>query len=801
MRRVLCLIWLALNAAPISADELSAAKVKNSIDAGVRFLIGAQERDGSWPGGGKEHEVGVTSITVMALINCGQPANQGAVLHGLTYLRRLNPENEPKFNYDIALMLMALAGAKDPNDLPRITTLATRLEKGQAKVGGDSMPPGGWSYNDTLNFGGDPSNTQYAILGLREAAEYGVPVNRAVWQRAREYWVKLQNGDGGWGYGPGTSTGSMTVAGIASLSIAQQMLISDEWVTPDGKAPCCGEVESDKPIERGLRWMGDHFQVGHNPGHKTWHLYYLYGLERAGRLSGQRFFEASAPNGVKQYDWYREGASLLIDGQNPVTGHWEGSGQIEAHPVLGTSFSLLFLSKGLSPVLINKLKYGPKQPGKELVVAGSEWNRHPRDVRNLVETLNGAKGWPSLMTTQELDLAKAAAAKNVDALLQAPVLYIAGQDRPNFTPDEIKVLKDYVQNGGFIFGVATCQAPEFEAGFRDMVKQILPPGENELKVLPPEHPVFRSEFNLQGLGIELWGAETGCRTAVIYCADDLGCYWQYASKHAPPNRNPNLTANVLRATKVGTNVIAYATGREILNKLEMPQFNQEENEDQIERGLLQIAQIRHAGAWNAAPRALRNLLTALNQNVGVAVSSQTKDLLLADAQVYNYPILYMHGRQQFQFNRQERERLRQYLENGGVLFADSCCGAKLFDKSFRDMLAQTFPDKKLERIPLDHELFSEQIGHPIQKLRRRVLSGAGANASAEVKELETIVEGIELDGRYSVIYSKYDLSCALERQSTIQCEGYIPEDAVKLATNIVLYAIIQSYNHPAAKEK
>ena len=42
-----------------------------------------------------------------------------------------------------------------------------------------------------------------------------------------------------------------------------------------------------------------------------------------------------------------------------------------------------------------------------------------------------------------------------------------------------------------------------------------------------------------------------------------------------------------------------------------------------------------------------------------------------------------------------------------------------------------------------------------------------------------------------MIYSKYDISCALERQAAGNCEGYLPEDAVKLATNIVLYASLQ----------
>ena len=791
-RRITVLILvLAAGACPARSEELSAAKVKASIDLGMRYLASAQDLDGSW-GNDNDHEIGITSLALLALINSGHPTNQGAVARGLNYLRSVDLDTEPKDNYDVSLMIMALAAAKDSNDLARVATLAHRLEAAQTKVGLDRAPGGGWSYSNSLNFGGDPSNTQYAILGLREAAEYGVPASRETWELARNYWVARQNPDGGWGYGNADSTGSMTVAGIASLSIAEQMLVSDEGVAADGTAPCCQEPAENKPLERGIRWMADHFQVGHNPGSPQWWLYYLYGLERAGRLSGQRFFG--------EHDWYREGAAFLIEGQNP-NGDWTGhSNPYEQSPILATSFSLLFLSKGLSPVLVNKLKFGSRQRNRPLEIEGNDWNRHPRDIRNLVESISGMKGWPTLLTTQELDLPRAAAAENVDALLQAPVLYITSNESPRFTPEELKLLKDYVQNGGFIFGVASCKAADFEAGFKDMTKQILPPGENELKPLSSEHPVFRSEYNLQGLGIELQGAETGCRTAVIYCAEDLGCYWQYASRFAPPNRNPKLTANVLRATKIGTNVIAYATGREILNKLEMPQLKPEEVEEQVERGLLQIAQIRHAGAWNAAPRALKNLLTALNQTAGIAVSHQQRDLLLADPQVYNYPLIYMHGRQQFQLNKKERDNLRQYLERGGVLFADACCGAKLFDKSFRDMIQQVFPDKKLERIPLDNELFSEEIGHDVRRLKRRVLEG-GQASGAVVKEMETVLEGIELDGRYAVIYSKYDLSCALEKQSTIQCEGYTPDDAVKLATNIVLYAIVQNYNLKPAEEK
>ena len=48
-----------------------------------------------------------------------------------------------------------------------------------------------------------------------------------------------------------------------------------------------------------------------------------------------------------------------------------------------------------------------------------------------------------------------------------------------------------------------------------------------------------------------------------------------------------------------------------------------------------------------------------------------------------------------------------------------------------------------------------------------------------------------MDDRWAVVFSPYDLSCALERQATVACEGYVVEDAVKLGTNVVLYSVLQ----------
>ena len=50
---------------------------------------------------------------------------------------------------------------------------------------------------------------------------------------------------------------------------------------------------------------------------------------------------------------------------------------------------------------------------------------------------------------------------------------------------------------------------------------------------------------------------------------------------------------------------------------------------------------------------------------------------------------------------------------------------------------------------------------------------------------------MRIDGRWAVIFSPLDISCALENHEAIECRGYRREDAARIALNVLLYAINQ----------
>src|SRR5262249_55196314 len=258
---------------------------------------------------------------------------------------------------------------------------------------------------------------------------------------------------------------------------------------------------------------------------------------------------------------------------------------------------------------------------------------------------------------------------------------------------------------GFIFGEACCGNREFDQGFKSLMKEIFPEAEYRLRPLSEEHPVWRAKHQLSPDIHPLWGIEHGCRTVVIYSPMDLSCYW---------NQSENSPANpaVVKAIKVGQNVIDYATGRERpADKLVVREVRNL-REQPPKRGALRIGKLKHAGDWNIAPQAIPNLMDALRKppfSFDVVVTQ--KDLFPREPDLIYYPLIYIHGRGAISFPKEDLEALRRHLEPGaGTLFADASCGSLAFDATFRRFVAELVPNNPMVPIPRDDELLSAKSG-------------------------------------------------------------------------------------------
>jgi hypothetical protein len=729
--------------------------VETAIKAGLRYIKDGQRADGSWLDADNQAHTGTTSLVTLALLTAGESPASPEVSRALAYLRNFTPESL-KSTYAVALQTMVFAAATPERDQLKIAANVAWLERAQIRSGDRVNWPGSWSYTEFKDRHGDNSNTQYALLGLNAAAEVGVPVKPEVWVLARRYWEVNQHNDGSWAYTPDAaagSTGSMTCAGISSLIITGLKRFQGQEYLSGGKIENCGKGGINVNLKRATDWLARNFHVGQNVGNgQQWKYYYLYGLERAGRLTGQRFFG--------EHDWYREGAEELVHDQDKLQGFWKGF-LFEDNEFVATSFALLFLAKGRAPVLMNKVRHGPN----------GDWDNDVDDVRNLVGLVS--RDWKNLLTWQVVDPEIA----SVQDLLQAPILFLNGHRAPEFSEAGKKNLRAYVDQGGFLFAEACCGSKEFDQGFRELMKEIFPEEEYELKALREDHAVWRAHHVLTPDIHPLWGIEHGCRTVVIYTPADLSCYWNLSEQ------NPANTA-VIKALRVGQNVVDYATGREMpADKLTVREVH-EFRPEKPQRGALQVAKLRHAGDWNVAPLAVPNLMASVRDKLGLDVVLAHRELdSPRDKNLANYPLVYIHGRAAMSFSGPDIVALRRHIEpGGGTFFADAACGSPTFDASFRKLMAEMLPDHPLVPIPRDDELYTRKVGYDLTNVQYSKAAGGGRDLPQ--------LEGVKLNGHWVVIYSKLDIGCALERHQGLDCKGYTPESALRIATNIVVYATL-----------
>ena len=769
--------------------DISPEEVRKAIAGGVRYLKKQQQRDGSFGSHAEHGQAGISALCTLALLNAGVPPDDPDIKRALSFLEKGSPSNNLAVQtYTTSLQTMVFAQADPRRFLNLISRNVRWLE--QTQVNNESDYRGSWSYGTGAGKG-DNSNSQFALLALHEAERAGVRVSDRTWKLAQEYWQRCQQDNGSFGYTVEQRTGgygSMTCAGIASLAIASGRVREGNAQVRGEQILCCQQNPSDADrIERALQWLGSNFAVTHNPGMTggTWQYYYLYCLERVGRLTARRF--------IGDHDWYREGTEVLLGIKASLRDDWQGSSLGENDPRVATSMALLFLAKGRRPVLLAKLRHGDEE----------QWNQHKSDVNNLTRYVESR--WKFDLTWQVVDLRKA----TVEDLLQSPVLYFCGGDNPlpgseAGIEDVARKLRGYVDRSGFLFVEAYSAGYEFDRGFRKLLERVFPEPEYRLQLLPPEHPIWRTEEKVNpDYTRPIYGIDFGCRTSVVYCPPaeqgqfrpSLSCLWEL-SRAGRDMKYPQRVADQIQAgLSTGVNILAYATNRELKGKEEMlSQPQKKAADDPFDRGRIRIANLRHPGGCEAAPRALANLMETAAAQLGIRTAAEDEPISITDDAIFNYPVVFMHGRNRFTLTEAERKQLKTYLERCGLLMANAICASQAFGDSFRREMAAMFPDNPLEPIPADHPLFTTaRGGFDLSTVTRRDPQerGAGGRMEDVLRKVPPDLDGIRFGDRYGVIFSRFDLSCALEKQNSLECRGYIREDAAKIGLNILLYAFQQ----------
>jgi hypothetical protein len=419
------------------------------------------------------------------------------------------------------------------------------------------------------------------------------------------------------------------------------------------------------------------------------------------------------------------------------------------------------------PTLVIKVKLGSDE----------DWTTDPGDIQRLLDLTSGRLELPYTSRQMSLD-------EFTFDPTESPILYFTGHEAVSFTSDQRRMLREYAILGGTIWADACCGSKAFADSFRREMSLIFP--ERPLSLLPLDHPLYSIYHQIGNVRYrtgkeyssdvpKLEAVEIGCRAAVIFTPYDLSCGWD-GHTHEKGER-----VDVGDAQRIGTNMVAYALAyyRSGLMFCHRVQYQKKE---EIADSDFFVGRLKHEGDWNTDSDGLQNLMLEVEKDTKVKVNFKVKDVDPLRSDMFSFPFLYMSGHDSFTFTDAERSNLREYLTRGGFLLADSCCGRAAFDASFRREMAKIFPDKKLELLSPDSEIC--RIHYNLDSI------GYSPRAIALEPDLAgPRLEGIEVDGKLVVVYSKYDLGCGWERiphPHTLQVEM---KDSFKIGINSIIYAM------------
>ncbi|MEM7391212.1 MAG: DUF4159 domain-containing protein, partial [Verrucomicrobiota bacterium] len=382
------------------------------------------------------------------------------------------------------------------------------------------------------------------------------------------------------------------------------------------------------------------------------------------------------------------------------------------------------------PLLMVKVNLGEKK----------RWAATPNDLNGLLDAIE-----------DRLELRYRPGVKTVDEVSEDParnpVLFITSHYHFVFTPEQRARLRRFMLSGGLIvFNAGLGSKPAYDSARRELL-YIFP--ELPIQGLGEDHALFHAFYDFSREDRpQLEGLTLSCRTAAVISPKGLAAGW--ANKSYEDYKHHN-AYDPETATRLGVNLFSYAmAARAWLKRASLTSAFADPSA--AEAGKMFVAQVQHRGIWRTRHAALPFLLQTFNQRTEVPVKFRVRTVTLTEPDLFNAPMLYLTGHEPLLLDQEEMKGLRNYLKNGGFLFAEACCGRRSFDRSFRAVIQEVYPEGQLEKISADSQLFHQP--------NRVELLGATPSLGAKTKSMliPPRLEGVKTGAYYGVIYSPFGLA-------------------------------------------
>ncbi|MFH1367518.1 MAG: DUF4159 domain-containing protein [Elusimicrobiota bacterium] len=208
-----------------------------------------------------------------------------------------------------------------------------------------------------------------------------------------------------------------------------------------------------------------------------------------------------------------------------------------------------------------------------------------------------------------------------------------------------------------------------------------------------------------------------------------------------------------------------------------------------------FTQLKYDGNWDPYPETWQDILAFLATTTSLDCEPRRRVITAGDNQLFSSPFLVILGNESFpELTSDERQRIRRFLTNGGMIFAENSSGIRSgdFDASFRREISKIFPEKKLSKLPSTHPIYRSFY----------LLRGVGGR-----RLTNNYIEGIDLAGRTILVYSQNDIIGAWAKD---RFGNYLWDcspggegqrfEAQKLSQNIIMHSVCGTYKSDAVHQ-
>jgi len=198
-----------------------------------------------------------------------------------------------------------------------------------------------------------------------------------------------------------------------------------------------------------------------------------------------------------------------------------------------------------------------------------------------------------------------------------------------------------------------------------------------------------------------------------------------------------------------------------------------------------FARLRYdSGDWDYNPKVAANVLNSVVEYTSVRVFPEEVVISAGSDELLSFPFLFMTGHKLVRFTKIERERLRSFVEHGGLLFSDDCNHDVngLYARSFEEEMRTVFGEPgKMPKIQSNHPIYRSFFRFDGPPRTSHELNGWGDDI------VHDYLRAVEHRGRVGVLYSNKDYGC--EWDYDWRNKRFQREDNTRFAVNVVIYAM------------